>query len=62
MEKAAAGPDFGLLQREIKLERGRLENDAVDLLVDSRQCLVKTREQPRRRIRRRMDSKGSKKS
>ncbi len=45
MEKAASGPEFGLLQREIKLERGRLESDAIDLLVDSRQCLVKTREQ-----------------
>jgi DNA-binding winged helix-turn-helix (wHTH) protein len=45
MEKAASGREFGLLKREIQLERGRLESDAVDLLVDSRQCLVKTREQ-----------------
>lgn len=44
IEKAATTPDFGLLKREIALEKRRLESDAVDLLVDSRQCIIQTRE------------------
>jgi DNA-binding winged helix-turn-helix (wHTH) protein len=44
MDKAAEGPEFGLLRREIDKERTRLQDDAVDLLVDSRKCLLKTRE------------------
>lgn len=43
IDKAASGPEFGLLRREIATERCRLEQDAVDLLIDSRQCIVKTR-------------------
>ncbi|MCM2278231.1 MAG: winged helix-turn-helix domain-containing protein [Oligoflexia bacterium] len=44
IDKAASGPEFGILRREIATERGRLEQDAVDLLIDSRQCLIRTRE------------------
>lgn len=44
IDKAASGSEFGLLRREIATERCRLEQDAVDLLIDSRQCVVKTRE------------------
>lgn len=44
MDRAASGPEFGLLRREIRAERDRLEKDAVDLLIDSRQCVVSTRE------------------
>lgn len=43
VEKAAVGPEFGLLLKEIQQERSRLEKDAVDLLIDSRQCVVETR-------------------
>lgn len=43
IDKAASGPEFGLLRREIATERCRLEQDAVDLLIDSRQCIIKTR-------------------
>ena len=38
VEKAASGPEFGLLRKEVKRERSRLEQDAVDLLIDSRQA------------------------
>jgi DNA-binding winged helix-turn-helix (wHTH) protein len=44
IEKAATSPEFGLLRKEITTEKGRLESDAVDLLVDSRQCIIQTRE------------------
>lgn len=44
IDKAASGPEFGLLRRELAMERSRLEQDAVDLLIDSRQCLIRTRE------------------
>lgn len=44
MDKAAEGPEFGALRKEIALERSRLEQDAVDMLIDSRQCVVKTRD------------------
>lgn len=44
MDKAAGGPEFGLLRREIAAERARLEQDAVDLLIDSRRGLVRTRD------------------
>jgi tetratricopeptide (TPR) repeat protein len=44
IEKAATTPDFGLLKREIENEKRRLESDAVDLLIDSRQCIIQTRE------------------
>lgn len=44
IDKAASGAEFGLLRREIATERKRLEQDAVDLLIDSRQCVIKTRE------------------
>lgn len=44
IEKAAQSPEFGLLRKEIALEKTRLESDAVDLLIDSRQCIVQTRE------------------
>lgn len=44
VDKAASGAEFGLLRREIASERIRLESEAVDLLIDSRRGLVKTRE------------------
>jgi hypothetical protein len=44
IQKAAAGQEFGVLRREIALERARLEQDAVDLLIDSRAGVVQTRE------------------
>jgi DNA-binding winged helix-turn-helix (wHTH) protein len=44
IDKAASGAEFSFLRREIASERSRLEQDAVDLLIDSRQCIIKTRE------------------
>lgn len=44
IEKAAAGPEFNVLKRQISRERTKLEQDAVDLLIDSRKAVVKTRE------------------
>lgn len=44
IDKAAPGAEFGALRREIATERCRLEQDAVDLLIDSRQCVIKTRD------------------
>ncbi len=41
---AANGPDFGNLESIVATERARLADDAVDLLIDSRQCEVRTRE------------------
>lgn len=44
MEKASNGPEFGNLHQIIAEERKRLEDDAIDLLIDSRRCVVTTRE------------------
>lgn len=44
IDKAANGPEFGRLRAQVQAERSRLEQDAVDLLIDSRRGLVKTRE------------------
>lgn len=44
IDKAAAGSEFGVLRREIAREKTRLEHDAVDLLIDGRKGIVKTRE------------------
>lgn len=44
LERTCAGPGFDLLRKEIMSERKRLEQDAVDLLIDSRKGLVRTRE------------------
>jgi DNA-binding winged helix-turn-helix (wHTH) protein len=44
MEQAVGGPGFGAMQKEIQAERKRLEQDAVDLLIDSRKAVVRTRE------------------
>jgi tetratricopeptide (TPR) repeat protein len=44
LDKAAGAPEFGMLLAEIQAERARLEQDAVDLLIDSRRCFVQTRE------------------
>lgn len=44
VDKAVSAPGFGLLRREIAAERKRLEQDAVDLLIDSRKGVIKTRE------------------
>jgi len=44
VEKAAHGSYFVQLKRELALERGRLEGDAVDLLIDSRRCVIQTRD------------------
>ncbi len=45
VEQAVAGTEFGILKHEVELEKARLEADAVDLLVDSRECYISTREQ-----------------
>lgn len=44
VDKAANGPEFGVLRREVAAERKRLEGDAVDLLIDSRKGVIRTRE------------------
>ena len=44
IDKAAPGVEFGAVRKEVALERSLLANDAVDLLIDSRQGLVKTRD------------------
>jgi DNA-binding winged helix-turn-helix (wHTH) protein len=44
LDKATTASEFGLLKRHILEERKLLEQDAVDLLIDSRQAVVKTRE------------------
>ncbi|MEO5970091.1 MAG: helix-turn-helix domain-containing protein [Bdellovibrionia bacterium] len=44
VEKAAFGPEFGLLRRETSAERLKLEKDTIDLLVDSRKGIIATRE------------------
>jgi DNA-binding winged helix-turn-helix (wHTH) protein len=44
VDKAAPGAEFGLLRREASLERAKLEQDAVDLLIDSRKGVIETRE------------------
>lgn len=41
---AVQGEEYGNLQSIVRRERETLENDAVDLLIDSRQCEVRTRE------------------
>ncbi len=42
--RAASGAEYGSLQQIVKSEREKLSTDAVDLLIDSRKCEVKTRE------------------
>ena len=44
MDKAASGEEFGLTKEDIRIEKNLLENDAIDLLIDSRRATVKTRE------------------
>jgi DNA-binding winged helix-turn-helix (wHTH) protein len=44
ISRAASGPEFGNLREQVKAERERLSADAVDLLIDSRLCEVRTRE------------------
>jgi DNA-binding winged helix-turn-helix (wHTH) protein len=44
MDKATTGAEFGMLRGLNQLERNRLENDAIDLLIDSRKCEISTRE------------------
>ena len=44
MDKAASGDEFSLIKEDIRLEKNLLENDAIDLLIDSRRATVKTRE------------------
>jgi DNA-binding winged helix-turn-helix (wHTH) protein len=44
VDKAAFGPEFGLLRRETNAERLKLEKDTIDLLVDSRKGIIATRE------------------
>lgn len=43
-EKAAAGTPFLQLRKELAFERAQLEQDAVDLLIDSRKCQIQTRD------------------
>jgi DNA-binding winged helix-turn-helix (wHTH) protein len=42
--QAARGPEFGALAKYVKREREQLENDAVDLLIDTRKGIIQTRE------------------
>jgi DNA-binding winged helix-turn-helix (wHTH) protein len=44
MERACSGPEFGLLRREVAAERGRLEQETVDLRIDSRKGEIQTRD------------------
>jgi hypothetical protein len=44
LQKATQAPEFGLLRREVAKERSKLQQDAVDLLIDSRRGVVRTRE------------------
>jgi DNA-binding winged helix-turn-helix (wHTH) protein len=44
VDKAASGREFGVLRRAMALERAKVEQDAVDLVIDSRKGVIKTRE------------------
>jgi DNA-binding winged helix-turn-helix (wHTH) protein len=44
IDRATVRAEFGALRKEVAMERERLERDAVDLLIDSRQCVIHTRE------------------
>ncbi len=44
LDKAAPGSEFGSIRKEVLIERSRLEQDAVDLLIDSRRAVVQTRD------------------
>lgn len=44
LDRATANPGFGMLRSELALERSRLENDAIDLMVDSTKGVIRTRE------------------
>ncbi|MGK5089821.1 helix-turn-helix domain-containing protein [Bdellovibrionota bacterium FG-2] len=44
VKRACQGNGFGLILRGVERERSLLEQDAVDLLIDSRRGLVRTRE------------------
>jgi len=44
VEKATLLPHFGILRREVASEKAKLEQDAVDLLIDGREAIVKTRD------------------
>jgi tetratricopeptide (TPR) repeat protein len=44
MAQATAGPGFATMRREIQGERARLQQAAVDLLIDARRGVVQTRE------------------
>lgn len=44
LEKAAHDEVFGLLRSEVIEERNKLSDDAVDLVIDSLHCVVRTRE------------------
>ena len=44
VEKATLLPQFGILRREVASEKAKLEQDAVDLLIDGREAIVRTRD------------------
>lgn len=44
ISRAASGPEFGNLREKVAFEREQLSMDAVDLLIDSRACEIRTRE------------------
>jgi tetratricopeptide (TPR) repeat protein len=44
VDKAAPGREFGVLRRAMAIERAKVEQDAVDLVIDSRKGVIKTRE------------------
>lgn len=45
IERATGAAEFGVLRRETAAERSRLQDDAVDLLIDRRNATIRTREQ-----------------
>jgi DNA-binding winged helix-turn-helix (wHTH) protein len=44
LEKATSGSGFGAIKKEILAEKNRLEQDAVDLLIDGEHGVIRTRE------------------
>src|SRR6185437_3096580 len=43
-QQAVSGPGFKSMQEEIRLERERMEQDEVDLVIDGRKGMIRTRQ------------------
>jgi DNA-binding winged helix-turn-helix (wHTH) protein len=50
LQKATAGPQFALLRREIEAEKSRLQEESVDLLIDSQKGIIYTPEKGKQNI------------